>query len=195
MKRSLLWLCLSGIASILLNGACVPDQGPVYPTAVPSTPGSSLPSTSTAVSPSESWRVARIVETESSRFQVVETTKIPARNCVGDNVVHFSESLKKTTTHEVTLGGSLTAGLAALIIFQVEANYEVKNGETLEKTVEVQIDAKPKSNLEYQYVWKEAWVDGYVVIADDAGHEQQVPFSLRKSLRGEMADPVDKGCG
>lgn len=139
------------------------------------------------------WRVAKIMET-ASEFQIVELSKISARNCAGPNPIRIRESLSKASTQEITLGGGVSAGIAFIIVASLEAKYEVTNGEQIEKTVEFEVEAKPGTYFEYPVAWKAVWAEGHVVVERSDGTQKQVPFSVKHSLRGELMDPVDVGC-
>jgi hypothetical protein len=169
----------------ILPVACAPKAVPTPEVINPDTPSS------TAV-PADA-RVVDIEETDSG-FEVIEVSRIPARNCVGQNIIRFSESLSRSTTQEITLGGSISAGIATIVIVSLEAEYRVTNGEEIEKTVEFEVEAKPGSYLEYQVVWKEVWAKGYVVLESADGTQMRIPYNITHSLRGGLVDPVDIGC-
>lgn len=146
----------------------------------------------TTVLPDE--RVVDIVETTPERLEIIEISKIPARNCVGENIIRFGESLSKSTTQEVTTSGGVSVAVAFIIQVSVEAKYQITTGQQIEKTVSYEIEAQPGTFLEYDVLWKEIWSDGYVVLERVDGTQRQIPYSVRTSLRGELVDPSNVGC-
>ena len=144
--------------------------------------------------PAGAERVVRIVETKPERFEIIDVSKIRARNCVGGNLVRFGESLSKSTSEEVTVGGRASVTIAFVVTVALEAVYHVTKGHRIEKTVEFEVEGQPGKNLEYPVVWKEVWTDGYAVVEMSDGSQIQVDYSVRHSLQGELLDAIDIGC-
>lgn len=197
--RRLCWLV---IAAFALTGCFVATEAPpccgaepVTVITVEATPwGGSEPAASGCVDASDDWHIARVIETTPERFRIIDVSTLHARNCTGPNVMTLKESLSRTTTHEITIGGSASAEVMALVTLALEAEFEIKNGETFQRTNEHSVTAQPNSNIDYQFIWKEVWVDGYVMLQTAQGSETIVPFSLLKSLQDEPGDQVDLGC-
>ena len=174
-----------GIALCVLTGCVVVNEPPCC--------GASATQTKTD-NGSGDWRVSRIVETTTPSYRIIDVSTLHARNCTGPNTVTVKESLSKTTTHEITVGGNLGAEVTSLVTVALEARFEIKNGESFQQTIEHSVAAQPRTNIDYRYIWKEVWVDGYVILRDDGGAERQIPFSLRKSLQDEPLEQIDLGC-
>lgn len=185
--RSIL-LPLTALALISVGmAACVPMA---TPTPRP-TSGGATPSEPT---PAGAERVVRIVETTPERFEIIDVSKIPARNCKGGSVIRVRESLSKSASEEVTIVGRVSAGIAYIVMLALEAEYHVTDDRQIEKTVEFGVEAPQGKNLEYPVVWKEVWADGYAVVELSDGSQDRVNYSVKGSLRGELLDPEDIGC-
>jgi hypothetical protein len=179
MKRGLILFLLVN----LILSACAPKPLVPLPTVAPE---------KTEIIPTGA-RVTNIIEIERG-FEAIEVSKIPAKNCKGQNVVQFSESMSRKIKQEITFGSKVDAGLAHIAIISLEREYQITNGEEIDKTVEINVEAKPGSYLEYQVLWKKVWAKGYVVLEGPNGVESRIPYTVTYSLQAELLDPVNIGC-
>lgn len=166
----------------------------------PSSQSNGFPAGTTVVLPTptqteevEFWIVANIEQT-SERHEVIGVSNVSARNCGSDNVITYRESLKKATTHDIQYGGAVEAGVNFLLISTIEGELQISNGELVEKEIQVDIEARPNSHLEYKVIWQEVWADGVVNLENNLGETEVITFAARTSLESDLLDPIEVGC-
>ncbi len=133
------------------------------------------------------------IENRRTEREFFTTNNIPLENCNGNRPVtlSFSRSQSTTTETQFSVGGELAAGIATAISAKIQAEYDVRNGETITASQDYRVEVDPGKQVAYQINWYETWQAGDVVI--DA-LDLRMPFRVRTGLEGELSSGASQSC-
>lgn len=117
-------------------------------------------------------------------YKIIGYSRIPADNCVGNNIIRLSETLSRSTTTEFSIGGSvgIDAELSNLLSGALSLQLGYTKGTTIERSFVFEVEVKPSTNTEYNIVWKEVWQKGEMSIQNSEGKIQKIPFEIKSEI-------------
>ncbi len=128
-------------------------------------------------------------------YKIIGFSKILAKNCVGSKSIHIKDSTRKAFNkgYQIDSSSEINYNLA-LLEGKISAKYNLNETKTVERRIEIDVEAAPKTNTMYEYAWKEVWYNGYIVLKNDNDKELKIPFSLKDNLEYDQTSAIDIGC-
>jgi hypothetical protein len=130
------------------------------------------------------------VHTEREPFT---TNSVPLENCNGTDKVTQNVSRTQTVTVDTEYGasGELSGGIKGVLDAKLQAQFNVKNGESKEFKQEYSIPVDAGKRVAYEIRWYETWQVGDAVIDN---LNLRVPFRVRTGLEGELGSGAPQSC-
>lgn len=130
------------------------------------------------------------VHTEREPFT---TNSVPLENCNGTDKVTQNVSRTQTVTVDTEYGasGELSGGIKGVLDAKLQAQFNVKNGESKEFKQEYSIPVDAGKRVAYEIRWYETWQVGDAVIDN---LNLRIPFRVRTGLEGELGSGAPQSC-
>ncbi len=129
------------------------------------------------------------IKTRQSEIRNPELVSYVVENCNGPSPIETNPGRSRSTTVEINLklGGSIE--FDAPVKAKLEAEFSVKDGETVVSNQDFKLKAEAGSRVTYEITWGETWQVGE---ADVNGIT--IPYEIRTGLKGDVGSGQPQLC-
>lgn len=133
---------------------------------------------------------AVVVASERSESRNPDVVSSTFDNCANPLPSGGPTERSYSTTQEIQLGASVSAEIKALIEAKLEAQFSIKNGQTIEHKQTIDMPVGAREIITYEVTWYETWKVGEVTV----GNLPPVPYQARTGVRADSVAKVPGPC-